>query len=268
MPDLRTLERWMQAVIVHPGAIGEAVRDRAATRQLPLREAERAILPSKTMAPLERLAVYQGMYPVRMGEALAADYPGLKAFLGDHLFDHFVADYVARHPSRSYTLNRLGDRVPEFVRTWHHARRAFLADLARLEHAVTETFDAEADDAPPHVPPVHVDAEWENRRFGVAPTLRLLSFRHAAGPALDALKAGRRASTRPKASWAAVHRRTFAVYRLELSRGEFHLLSALASGQPLGKALRLAARKAGKPLSPAAVRKAFRVWTSEGILRS
>jgi hypothetical protein len=66
----------------------------------------------------------------------------------------------------------------------------------------------------------------------------------------------------------AIHRRSFVVYRLDLSRGEFHLLSALAAGEPLGKALRSAARKAGKALSPAAVRRAFRVWTSEGILRA
>ena len=257
----------MQAAIVHPGTIEEAIRSRAATRHLPLREAEGAILPSKTMEPLERLAVYQGMYPLRMHDALAADYPGLRAFLGDHLFEHFVADYVAAHPSRSYTLNRLGDHVAGFVKTWHHPKRAFLADLARLELAVTETFDAE-DGAAPAAPPAHVDADWESRRFGIAPTLRLLSFRHATGPALDALKAGRRVSARPKASWAAVHRRSFVVHRLDLTRGEFHLISALAAGQPLGKALRLAARKTGKALSPAAVRKAFRVWTSEGILRA
>ncbi len=258
----------MQSVIVHTGTIEEAVRDRAATRHLPLREAERAILPSKTMAPLERLAVYQGMYPLRMHDALAADYPGLEAFLGDHLFEHFVADYVARHPSRSYTLNRLGDHVPEFVRSWHHPKRAFLADLTRLEFAITEAFDAGEGAEPAARGPAHVDTDWESRRFGITPTLRLLSFRHAAGPALDALKASRRASTRPKASWAAVHRRNLVVYRLDLTRGEFHLLSALAAGEPLGKALRLAARKAGKSLSPAAVRKAFRVWTSESILRA
>ncbi len=116
MPDLRALERWVQAVIVHPGTVDDAIRDRSATRHVPRREAERTILPSRTMAPLERLAVYQGMYPLRMHDALAADYPGLKAFLGDHLFEHFAADYVAVHPSRSYTLNRLGDAVPAFVR--------------------------------------------------------------------------------------------------------------------------------------------------------
>ncbi len=268
MPDLRALERWMQTVIVHPGTVEEAVRSRGATRHVSLREAERAVLPSKTLGPLERLAIYQGMYPLRMHDALAADYPGLKAFLGDHLFEHFTADYVAKHPSRSYTLNRLGDRVPEFLKTWHHPKRAFLSDLARLELAITQTFDAVEDGAAPAGPPAHVDADWENRRFGISPTLRLLSFRHAAGRAFDALRRRKRFSTHAKASWAAVHRRRFVVHRLDLTRAEFHLLSALAAGAPLGKALRLAARKAGRPLSSAAVRKAFRIWTAEGILRA
>lgn len=266
MPELASLERWMQAVIVHPGTTEEAIRARGATRHLSVREAERAILPSKTMAPLERLAVYQGMYPARMHDALVGDYPGLVAFLGDHLFGHLVEDYVEVHPSRSYTLNRLGDAMPEFLRTWHHPERAFLGDLARLELAITNVFDAEADESRP-VPPVPVDADWQSRTFRVSPTLRLLSFRHAAGAALDALRRRRKPATHPKATWTAIHRRSWVVYRLELSRGEFHLLAALAAGEPLGKALRLAARKSGKALSPAAVRKAFRTFTSEGILR-
>lgn len=258
----------MQAVIVHPGSVEDAIRDRAATRHVPRRAAETTILPSRTMAPLERLAVYQGMYPLRMRDALAADYPGLEAFLGDHLFGHFVADYVAVHPSRSYTLNRLGDHVPAFLKTWHHPKKAFLAELARLELALTETFDAAAEDEAPVPAPAHVDADWESRRFGIAPTLRLLSFRYPVGPVLDGLKKGRRPAVRRGSSWAAMYRRSFVVRRLDLTRGEFHLLSALAAGVPLGNALREAARRAGKPLSPLAVRKAFRIWTSEGILRA
>lgn len=268
--DLARLERWMQAVIVHPGTVGQAVRAPSATRHLKISDARRALLPSRTMEPFDRLAVYQGMYPLRMREALAADYPGLAAFLGPGRFFDFVLAYVAVHPSRSYTFARLGDRVPEFLgRGRRFTPAAFLADLARLERAINEAFDLdEGDAARPASPLRHVASEWEARRFAVTPTLRLLSFRHAAGPALDALKAGKPAVTRPRASWSAVHRRRYSVYRLDLTRAEFHLLSALAARQPLGTALRRAARKAGSPLSPAAVRRAFRVWTSEGILEA
>jgi hypothetical protein len=267
--ELQRLERWMQAVIVHPGSVEEAVRAPSAARHVSSAEARRAILPSKTMEPLDRLAVYQGMYPLRMHDALAADYPGLAAYLGPRAFREFVGAYVRVFPSRSYTFARLGDHVPEFLRrTRRFSPAPFLRDLARLERAINEVFEIDEDGAENSPsPPRHVAVNWESRRFAVTPTLRLLAFRHAAGSALDALKAGKRPKTRPRATWATLHRRRYAVYRLDLTREEFHLLGALAKGQALGAALREAARKNGKPLAPRTVTRAFRVFTAEGLLR-
>ena len=258
----------MQAVIVHPGAVERAVRAPSATRHMKAAEARRAILPSKTMEPLERLAIYQGMYPLRMHDALAADYPGLAAFLGHTHFVEFVLAYVTVHPSRSYTFARLGDHVPEFLRKSRRFSPApFLYDLTRLERAVTEVFEIDEEGLErPSRPPRHVAEDWESRRFATPPTLRLLSFRHAVGAALDALKAGKRPRTRARATWAALHRRRYAVYRLELTREEFHLLGALAKGRTLGAALRAAARACGRPPSPRAVTRAFRIFTAEGLL--
>jgi hypothetical protein len=269
VPELPRLERWMQAVIVHPLAVENAVRARSATRHMTVAEARRAILPSKTMEPLERLAVYQGMYPLRMLDALAADYPGLAAFLGHARFSDFVLAYVAVHPSRSYTFARLGEHVPEFLRkTRRFSPAPFLCDLARLERAVTEVFevDEEGLGRPPR-PLRHVAEDWESRHIATPPTLRLLAFRHAAGAALDVLRAGKRPETRPRATWVALHRRSYAVYRLDLKREEFHLLGALAKEQTLGAALRAAEKACRKPLSPRAVKRAFRIFTEEGLLR-
>jgi hypothetical protein len=268
VPELPRLERWMQAVIVHPATVEKAVRARSATRHMKAAQARRAILPSKTMAPLERLAVYQGMYPLRMHDALASDYPGLAAFLGHERFFEFVLAYVAVHPSRSYTFAQLGGHVPEFLRK---ARRfspsSFLYDLTRLERAVTEVFEVDEEGSERPLRPLrHVAEDWETRRFTTPPTLRLLAFRHAAGAALDALKAGEHPQTRPRATWAALHRRRYSVYRLDLTREEFHLLEALAKGRTLGTALRAAARACGKRLSSRAVTRAFRIFTAERLL--
>ena len=269
MPELPRLERWMQAVIVHPGSVEKAVRARSATRHMKPGEARRTILPSRTMQPLERLAVYQGMYPLRMHDALEADYPGLAAFLGHARFSDFVQDYIRVFPSRSYTFARLGDHVPEFLRrTRRFSPAPFLFDLARLERAVCEVFDADSEDGEkPAPPPRHVAEDWESRRLAVPETLRLLEFRYAAGPALDALKEGKRPRVRARESWAALHRRHYSVHRVDLTRDEFRLLAALATGRTLGEALRAAARKGGKPLSPRAVTRAFRTFTAEGLLR-
>jgi putative DNA-binding protein len=268
MPELPSLERWMQAVIVHPATVDKAVRSRSATRHMKIAEARRAILPSRTMEPLERLAVYQEMYPLRMHDALAADYPGLAAFLGRERFFDFVLAYVAVHPSRSYTFARLGDHVPEFLRkTKRFSPAPFLYDLARLERGVTEVFEIDDERSErPSRPLRHLAEGWESRRFTTPSTLRLLALRHAAGAALDALKAGRRPQTGPRATWAALHRRRYAVHRLDLTREEFHLLGALAKGQTLGAALRSAERACRKRLSPRAVTRAFRTFTAEGLL--
>jgi hypothetical protein len=268
VPELPRLERWMQAVIVHPATVEKAVRSPSATRHMKAVEARHAILPSRTMEPLERLAVYQGMYPLRMHDALAADYPGVAAFLGHERFFEFVLAYVAVHPSRSYTFAHLGKHVPEFLRRSRRFSPApFLHDLARLERAITEVFEADEEGSERSLRPLrHVAEDWESRRFATPATLRLLAFRHASGAALDALREGKRPGTRPRATWTALHRRRYAVYRLDLAREEFHLLGALAKGVTLGAALRAAARAFGKPLSPRAVTRAFRIFTAEGLL--
>src|SRR5207245_9329882 len=115
----------------------------AAAGQLPPERLPEVVLPSRSLAPSERVGIYQGMYLLRMEEALESDYPALKRFLGPRGFRALVRDYVASFPSRSYTLNRLGDHLPAFVLTAIGRRhRGFCHDLARLELAMTEVFDA------------------------------------------------------------------------------------------------------------------------------
>ena len=73
---LERLQAWMQTVIVHAGPAAEAVRSPAAVAAVPPARLAEVILPSATLRPEERLAIYHGMYPLRMRDALAGDYPG------------------------------------------------------------------------------------------------------------------------------------------------------------------------------------------------
>ncbi len=132
----------MQAVVVHPGTTAEALRSRGAALHLKPTRLASVLLPSRTLSPAQRIAIYQEMYPLRMRDALASDYPGLEHFLGAKFWD-FVTAYTNAHPSMGYTLNRLGDHVPSFLgRQTRLKPRAFLKDLARLELAITEAFDS------------------------------------------------------------------------------------------------------------------------------
>jgi hypothetical protein len=266
---LARLQRWMQGVIVHPGSAEEAVRTPAARAIVPEERLAEVILPSATLRPEERLGIYQMQYPLRMRDALASDYPGLAHFLGEDGFERFVADYVLAHPSRAYTLNRLGDHVPEFIR---HRRglshREFLFDLARLELAVTEAFDAEetprlTDDQVQAVP-----AEaWSGARLVPVAALRLLELRYPVNAYLDSVKDDKHDHPRPvrKDGFLAVYRRNYAVYRLELSKPAFALLKDLAGGKKLSVALRAASRRGGRPPGEDQLFRWFREWVSVGI---
>lgn len=84
--------------------------------------------------------VYAGMYTTRLIDAIAEDYPKLRAALGEDCFGDVVARYVRAHPPWSFTLREAGAALPAFLRETELAP-AWAADLAALERARIEVFD-------------------------------------------------------------------------------------------------------------------------------
>lgn len=267
-PDLGRLQRWMQEVVVHPGTVEEAIASPAAEREFSADDLSKIVRPSHSMTSVERVGVYHGMYLMRMEEALESDYPAIRYHLGDHQFSHLVRAYVERYPSTSYTLNRLGDYLPQFFLDqpeWPQA--AFLQDLARLELAMTEVFDeretpvlgtAELESIAPEL--------WENARLQPIAALRVLDFKHPVIPHLTAFHDDRPSpNPRRRASWVVVYRRDYSVLRLELSRVEHDLLRDLVDGVPLGDALATAAAAQKSARQQQKIFHWFRTWISEGL---
>jgi len=117
--------------------------------------------------------VYQHAYWARLVESLGADFPGLKAFAGDAVFDGLARAYVARHPSVDPSIRWVGRLLPEFLRTempWRDD--PWWTDMARFDWALAHAFDAA--DAPAAtlaqlavVPPEF----WGGLRLKLHPTL-------------------------------------------------------------------------------------------------
>ncbi len=265
------LQRWLQAVIVHPGTVDEALAAGEAAALVPAGRTDSVVRPSASLTAPERVGVYHGMYLARMKEALESDYPGLARFLGPDAWERFVDSYVQAHPSRSYTLNVLGQRLPDFVRTARVPRPAFCRDLARLEWAVAEVFDAE------ETPPLTeadlasiAPGEWERARLVPVAALRLLVLDHDAGAHLDALRDGKRRlpPVRRCRSRVVVYRRGYAVFRREQEAPAFALLADLVEGVPVGEAVaRALARRRARLRADDAFR-LFRDWASMGLFRA
>jgi hypothetical protein len=264
------LQRWMQTVIVHPGTVGEELAAREAAVLVPPARLGDVLLPSATLTPPERIGIYHGMYLLRMSEALESDYPGLAHFLGPERWARLVRDYVHAHPSRSYTLNVLGRDLPDFVRTARGVPHpAFCCALARLEWAVTEVFDA------PETPPL-AEADfaalapeaWPKARLVPVEALRLLVVDHNAGEYLDSVKDEGHEHPAPRRRRARilVYRQGYAVFRREISASAFALLSDLAEGKTLGKAVDRALSRRDAP-DESELFGWFRQWASMRIFR-
>jgi Putative DNA-binding domain len=84
-PTLARLERWMQAVVIHPAGAEAGVQSPAARALLPraARDLESVVLPSRSQSSLERLGIYAHMYYARLLEVMTAEYPTTRRLLGE-----------------------------------------------------------------------------------------------------------------------------------------------------------------------------------------
>jgi hypothetical protein len=265
------LQRWMQAVITHPGDVDAALASPEAASLVDPASVGDVVRPSATLAPAARVGIYQGMYLLRMQEALETDYPALAHFLGEERWRELVRDYVDAHPSRSYTLNVLGRSLAEFVRAWPGLRHAgFGHDLALLEWAVTEAFDAPGSPVLSEADLVAVpEAAWERARLVPSAALHLLALGHNADAYLDSMRGEEHDHPRPRRrkSWVAVSRRDYAVHRVALTRGGFALLADLVEGRLVGEAVARALRRGRPRPTGEQVFGWFREWARAGVFQ-
>lgn len=238
--DLPRTQRWLQAFITSQAGSDEEALRSDATAKVYSGDVASIVTPSARLTALERAGVYRGMYLMRMQEALESDYPVVRDWLGETQFARLVAGYVLDYPSRSYTLNRLGDHLPAYIAElppFEH--QDFLAALARFELTVAQAFDenetpALSLEAISGIP----DATWETARFVPIAALRLLAFAYPVDRFKEAYRDGLPYPA-PEAAETpiAVYRRAYRVFWLPLETPAFQLLEALASGATLGSAI-------------------------------
>jgi hypothetical protein len=284
MHDLGQLQRWMQAVLMHPGGAAEGVASDAARQAIdvPPEQAERVVTRSRALGALERLAIYNRAYYARLLDCLRESYPVLCRALGDEAFGTFAIDYLQKYPSRSYTLNDLGANFPRYLRESRPADEPgpgwpdFVIDLATLEWTYNEVFDGPGVEGQQLLSAEQLRAvppeRWPEARLEPVPCLRLLELRYPIPAYYSAVRRKKEATfPEPTATLLAVTRRDYVIRRYRLSRPQFVLLGALLRGQCVGEAIQAAAAEApgdDESRFAARLRRWFRDWTAEGFFRA
>jgi Putative DNA-binding domain len=271
-PSLARIQEWMQRVVLNTADLDVSLGAPEAQAVVPREQLARVILPSRTLTPAQRVGIYHGMYPLRMVEALEADYGALAHFLGEEAFTELVCRYVTAHPSQSYTLNRLGDHLPEFIASAASGvkRPAFAADLASLERAIAQVFDADESPVLEAEGIAAIGDRVSEAHVRTVAAVRLLSFRYPVNAYLQSVRDEHHDHPRAaaQATWVLVFRRSYVVRRLELSRAQHTLLAALASGQTIGAAALATLQSSHRRLQPEEFFGWFREWVAAGVFQS
>ncbi|MBR0697098.1 DNA-binding domain-containing protein [Bradyrhizobium lablabi] len=106
-----------------------------------------AILSEILDSPREKretlLGVYRYAYGSRLVEAMRNDHELLHLYLGDKTFDEMGHAYVKARPSEHPNLRWFSQALPDFLKAAEpYSRHPVLADLAALEKALNDAFDA------------------------------------------------------------------------------------------------------------------------------
>ncbi len=279
-------QRWMQAVITHPGGVVTGIESEEAKRFLDVgvSTVERVVSRSRSLSALDRLELYANAYFARLLECLRSEFPLLRRAVGEEIFDEIAIGYLQSYPPRNYSLNRLGDHVACYLAETRPAgdlkgdddRWADLCvDLAALEWAVGEVFDGPGCEGERLLDAEQLWAVPAARQPAVVldsvPSLRLLASRYPLRDYYAALRDGRDvAPPAPRESFLALTRRNYVVQLHELTHGQYVLLAALGEGVCLGQAVERTAAVVDSWSEAFAPRLAewFREWAEAGFFRT
>jgi hypothetical protein len=234
-PELPRLQRWFYQSLRHvPRGVAGRVRR------------------SGRLTPSARFDIYRQMYWARLVDGLRENYPSVARALGDERFERVAMAYLRNHPSRHPSLRHLGQRWPEHLGRHPVRGCPHLGDLARLDRAVIDSFDAT--DASPltaadlkTTPP----EEWPKLRFRLAPSVRLLRLGYDV--LRDVAKPPRRTTD------ARVFRAGYEVRQAAMDAREARALRAIQRGNNFGQACVILR-------DPQVAATALATWLEEGLL--
>jgi len=134
--------------------------------------------------PARRFAVYRNNVVVSLIDALADGFPVTAQLVGDEFFRAMAREFVCCNPPASPILFEYGADFGDFIQQFAPAATVpYLADVARLEHAITQSLhaaDAQPIDPAAFRPLLAEPDRLPALRFRLHPALGVVRCRYAA----------------------------------------------------------------------------------------
>ena len=281
--DLKSLQRLMVSALVRPLTSASRLQSRWIDGRTMEAVAASFIKPNDRLTSLERLEIYARCYWFRLLDSLYEECPGLRAVLGEKKFMRLAEAYLAKYPSRSFTMRNLCSRLKKFICEEPRltAPHTVLArDVARFEWAQTVAFDGDA--RPSLTADDIADRPPTRLRLGLQPYLSLLALDYAVDDFVVAVKkngalrtdASNTPNAAPRAArlrraprpgrgrvYVAVHRYDNRIYFKRLEPAAYRVLRALHAGRTIAQAV-----GGARGITPEQLQAWFKNWIELGWL--
>src|SRR6266481_3605067 len=109
---LKPLQNWMTSVITERGGLNDKLQSAAERHGLLV---EDVVAETGGLSAQKRLGIYANGYVLRLLECMRADFPALRTFVGDSVFDAFARAYIIGDPPTSPSLYDLSAGFPHFL---------------------------------------------------------------------------------------------------------------------------------------------------------
>lgn len=172
---LKSLQNLLLRLIAAPEGVADGLARETALGPGGLDD---IIVGDERLSAEDRVGIYADMYFYRILDVLKEDFPVTLALISLDNFHNLVTGYLIDYPSRHYSIGEAGRSLADFLRDHPLFREyPFLADLARLERALTDAFHAEdAEPANAETMKTVAPERWAGLRFATHPSVRILDL--------------------------------------------------------------------------------------------
>ncbi|MFN6953018.1 MAG: DUF2063 domain-containing protein [Albidovulum sp.] len=186
-----------------------------------------------------RFDVYRNNVTVSLTDALRQAFPVLRKLLGDTFFAAMAREHLRAHPPTSPVLMFYGRAMPGFLETFPPvAHLPYLADVARLELALRESYHAaDAEAVPPEARRALAPERLLDTRLTLAPAVRLVRSRWPVHAIWSANMRGTAVPRVAEAQDVLILRPEFDPEPQLLPEGAAPFVAALLAGKTIGVAL-------------------------------
>lgn len=140
--SLKDLQYWFASIITRRMNNGSEILAQSPSGRPISDEAAFWINPSKTLAPFQRIEIYNQQYWWRLLTIMQENFPVLTRIFGYSDFNNLLAEpFLLAYPPNHWSLNNLGDYFPEWIqKNYHDKDKRFVYESACLDLAFNLSF--------------------------------------------------------------------------------------------------------------------------------